>query len=150
MGKRFEYVEDEEPIELVFNGEMYLVAGVAPANTITDLAKVLDLKEDSKKVDAIGQMLNKVLLPDYRDRFNKGLTGPSEDDEPDAEPVKPIGFKSLLKSFEDLVEHYTEDERPTEDPSSSQDGSETSGASSTPSAPSEGDSTLGVLASPGA
>jgi hypothetical protein len=129
MAKRFDFSEDLEPIEIVYNGDLFLVSAEAPADTIADLAAMMNSTTDSEKVNALKEFMFQILLPEYVDAYRARL----------GNPEKPIGFKALMKTFETLVEHYTtglgEDDatRPTEEASSSQTGLAETGTTSTES-----------------
>jgi hypothetical protein len=127
MAKRFDFSEDLEPIEIVYNGDLFLVSAEAPADTIADLAAMMNSTTDAEKVNALKEFMFQILLPDYVDAYRARL----------GNPAKPIGFKALMKTFETLVEHYTsglgeEDAaRPTEAASSSPTGPAETGTTST-------------------
>lgn len=138
MAKRFDFSGDTEPIELVYNDQIFLVAGEAPADTIADLSKMLDADTDTNRVDAMKSFMFQILLPEYIEPYRERL----------ADPKRPIGFSSLMKSFEILVAHYTRDlggddesARPTEEASLSPSGESAIGENSTPSSSSEAAST---------
>jgi len=126
---RFDFSEDLQPIELVYNDDLFLVAAEAPADTIADLAGLMEASSDADKVNSLKDFMLQVLLPEYRAKFEERLK----------DPAKPIGFKALMKTFETLVEHYTkgmgaeEDARPTPAVSSSPTGPTNTGPSSTQS-----------------
>lgn len=109
--KRFDFSEDLEPIEIVYNDDLFLVAAEAPADTIADLADLMNASSDAAKVHALKEFMFQILLPEYLEKYKERLSS----------PTKPIGFKALMKTFEVLVEHYTngmgdeEGSRPTEE-----------------------------------
>lgn len=152
---KLSYTQSIEPFELEVDGEAYWLLNPAPADLITELAKIADIDSTVAKIDAISTFLGKAMLPNSRKAFRARCAVPSEEDEqaqdagaPAGPP--PIGFELLIKILEDVLDQYTEGIRPTEDPSGSPDGSETTGSSSTEPAPSEVESTPETLASPGA
>lgn len=127
MGLKFDFTEDNELIELTYGADTFRVTGVAPADTISDLATLADADSNAAKVEGVKVFMRQVLVPEDLDAFIARLSDASN----------PIGFGALLKTFTTLMEVYTEDVRPTEAPSSSPAGSGSTGSSSTPSAPSE-------------
>lgn len=118
MAMRFDFSEDLEPIEIVYNDDLFLVCAEAPADTIADLADLINSSSDAEKVNALKSFMFQILLPEYKEKYRDRLSN----------PAKPIGFKALMKTFETLVEHYTSglageaSPRPTEEASSSPTG----------------------------
>lgn len=131
MSKSFDFSEDIEPIQISYNGDVFLVAAEVPADIIVELANVAKTESEAEKIDALKGFMMKVLLPEYREAYQARLN----------DQVRPIGFKALLKTFETLLEHYTSGlgettARPTEAPSLSQPGLLMSGLNSTQPSPS--------------
>lgn len=151
------YTQSIEPFQLEIDGESYWLRNPAPADLITELAKIADMDSTVGQVDSIGVFMGKAMLPNSRKAFRARCAVPSEDDEQAEDEngliaggVPPIGFDLLLTILGDVLDVYTEGVRPTEDPSGSPDGSETTGSTSTGTPPSTEEPTPEVLASPGA
>lgn len=101
----------------------------APGGMFLDLAGVSEAKTRTEQIAAVETFFSQVLTDESFALYQKRLRDKNN----------PISLPQALRAFEWLVEQYSGDlDRPTMDPSTSQDGSNTTGQSSTGPALSKG------------
>lgn len=121
--KDFTNNDKPENIEITVDQDVFIAVGEAPAMAILDVAGI-NKAEDVEKVQILFAFLDKVLLPDSAARFLERLGSPTE----------PITIDQATDIAVWLVQEAYAPERPTEAPSSSQNGSGSTGPTSTDTA----------------
>jgi len=112
---------DKKPdIPFVIDGDRFVAVGTAPGMAILDVSAV-NKAENIDKIKIIFEFLDKVLYPDSAKLFADRLS----------DPTKPIEIEQATSVAVWLMEEKYAPERPTEDPSPSANGSETTGPNST-------------------
>ncbi len=125
--KDFTNTDKKPDIPFTIDEDTFLAVGTAPGMAILDVSAV-NKAENIDKIRIIFDFLDKVLYPDSAALFAERL----------ASPVKPIEIEQATSIAVWLMEEKYAKERPTEDPSPSANGSESTGPNSTGSVPATG------------
>lgn len=125
--KDFTKLNKPENIQFKIDDDEFTAVGTAPAMALLDVSAV-NRAADMDKIRIILEFLDKVLLPDSAARFAERLSSSTE----------PIEIEQAANVAVWLMEEVYAPERPTEAPSPSQNGSGSTGPSSTDGAQAEG------------
>jgi hypothetical protein len=118
--KSFTNLDRKADVLFEVDGDEFTAVGVAPAMAILDVGAV-NKAEDMDKIRIILEFLDMVLLPESAARFAARLRSSES----------PISIDQAAKIAVWLMEEVYAPERPTEAPSPSQNGSGSTGQSST-------------------
>lgn len=118
--KDFTKLDKQADVEFKIDDDTFTAVGVAPAMAVLDVAAV-NKAEDMEKLHIILGFLDQVLLHDSAVRFAERLRSSEQ----------PIAIDQAAAIAIWLMEEVYAPERPTEAPSPSQNGSGSTGASST-------------------
>ena len=119
--KDFSREEEMETIEVTMDGDTFHFAGALPTMALLDVAKVNAEKDQIKKLEIVMEFLDSVMLGDSSERFAARL----------ASAENPITLDQCTALMFWLIEEAYTIGRPTDGSSASQNGSETTGTSST-------------------
>jgi len=125
--KNFTKQDKKDDVEFKIDEDVFTAVGTAPAMAVLDVAAV-NKAEGLDKIRIILEFLDKVLVPDSAVRFAERLASSTE----------PIDIEQAADIAVWLMEGVYASERPTEAPSPSQNGSGSTGQSSTDGAQAEG------------
>lgn len=104
-----DYGSDEKIANFKFkvNGEEYEGIGEAPGGLFTMLAEMADAASNVEKIKVVDNFFSAVLAPASYTKWNDRFTGKTKG-------KRPISLPRALEVFEGMIDHYTEDIRPTE------------------------------------
>ncbi len=109
-----------ERVDFTIDGDVFHAVGVAPAMAILNVSRINEAK-DMGKVEVIMSFLDQVLEEESAERFAARLT----------DRMNPITIDQCASVAIYLIEEVYVTERPTKGPLPSQNGSESTGRSST-------------------
>lgn len=116
---------DKHPdVRFTIDDDVFVAVGVAPAMAMLDVSLV-NKAEDLEKIRIILEFLDQVLMPDSAARFAERLKS----------PLAPIEINQAADVAVWLMQEVYAPNRPSEAPSSSENGSGSTGTSSTDGAP---------------
>ena len=117
--------KDKKPdIPFTVDDDTFTAVGTPPGMAILDVSAV-NKAENIDKIKIIFEFLDKVLYPESAELFAERLS----------DPRRPIEIEQATAIAVWLMEEKYAPERPTEDPSPSANGSESTGPNSTDGAP---------------
>lgn len=105
-----DYSESLEPIRFKVNNDIFEAVASLPGAYVRELTSLVkgsggvEELDNSAKLDAVFNFLDKILLPGSAERFAERMNSKTE----------PIGFKQVVNIFSDLLADYLDSETPEE------------------------------------